>query len=164
MSPLLLAFVLAQDPVSPPAPAPRLDLDHWMNTPNGRSVDPQSYKGKVVLLHIHPSFCCGYEFTQKMAEKVLEKHGHDGLIVIGINSGKYEQEQLDQLAQVTRTSPIRWPLGYDSSGRVMEALYPGEELRYSFSFIDRRGLLRKFKLRQLDDVYGLADRLVAERP
>ena len=158
---LALILALVQDPVGSVAKAPELKLDHWKNT-DGRIVSLRDYRGKVVLLHVSPGLCCGYDFSAKIAKKALEKFGSKGLVVVGV-TGPWDADFPRQWAEVQSSVKITWPVGFDSSGQTVSKIYPGDEVQYSFCFVDRKGNLRKFKLSKLEDVYPLAEQLVAEK-
>ena len=127
-------------------------------------VDVKSLKGKVVLVHFSPSFCCGYDFTAKMVHKALQRYGSQGLTAFGVVSGTLDAEQIKIWNEVRPQVPVSWPVGVDNDGMTRKALFPKVgEVEYSFCFIDRQGRLRKFAFKKLDDMFPVAEKLLAER-
>jgi len=163
---MLCAYLLAQtrlpEPVEPPRTFPTVRASTWMD--GAAPFDIRSVRGKVVLVHFTPTFCCGYDYAAKMVHQALVRFGDKGLTAFGVFSGTLDSEQAKIWTEVKPEVPVTWPVLVDQDGATAKALFPGEgEVRYSFSFIDRKGKYRKFKFQKLDEVFPVAESLLAER-
>jgi hypothetical protein len=97
------------------------------------------------------------------AKALVGRYGRQGLAAVGIHTGKFTDTALQEWREVNKGNKYTWPVGFDANEKVTKLIYPGEETRYSYCFIDRKGNLRKFALRSLDDVEPLAKKLLDEK-
>ncbi|MBS1714343.1 MAG: redoxin domain-containing protein [Armatimonadetes bacterium] len=164
---MLTTLVLAAQarplvPAGPPVPFPVLRAESWMGAADPFNV--RNAKGKVVLVHFTPTFCCGYDHAAKLVRQALDRYGRKGLTAFGVFSGTLDGEQTRIWTDVQRHVPVNWPVMVDKDGATTKALFPTEgEVQYSFSFIDRKGSYRKFRFEKLDDVFPAIEKLLAER-
>lgn len=157
ISVLIAAMTLAQVSQTPPP----LQVERWLNT--SHPVKWSDYKGKVVVIHSSPGFCCGYDFSAALLKKTLE-HYLGQVAVVGVSYVEFNKEQKEIWDEVKTRVKIDWPVALDENGKYIERLFPDENMpRWSYVFIDRKGHRRDIKLERLNQVEEIVKKLVAEK-
>ena len=105
---LLSLVVLAEDAKKPAGP-----LDFTVKDIKGSDTDLAQYKGKVVLI-VNTATKCGLKAQIGTLEKVNQKFGKDGLVVLGFPSADFGGQELDDNAKIaevcTNTYKVTYPL------------------------------------------------------
>jgi len=157
LSVLVAAAVLAQLPQTPPP----LEVAHWLNT--SHPVKWSDYKGKVVVVHTYPGFCCGYDFSAKILKKTVDKYPGK-VAVVGVCYTEFDNEQKKIWEEVKTQVKVDWPIALDEDGKFTERLFPQNDMpRWSYVFIDGKGHRRDIKLERLEQVDEIVKKLVAEK-
>jgi glutathione peroxidase len=88
-------------------------LHFSMKSLDGKDVDLAKYQGKVVLV-VNVASRCGYTPQYEALEKLHEKYGKDGLVVLGVPAnefGKQEPGTNEQIADFCRsTYNVQFPM------------------------------------------------------
>jgi len=110
----------------------------------GRAVDIESYRGKVVVLNLWASWCGPCRSEIPGLSRIQRELGDEGLVVLGVNVEQLsaseirrasEQLKIDYLVVVPET-----PLALNGN-RLSAGMRAGDVLPYSW-LIDRQGRIR----------------------
>jgi glutathione peroxidase len=67
-------------------------LNFKMKSLDGKDVDLSQYQGKVVLI-VNVASKCGYTKQYKGLEKLYEKYGKDGLVILGVPANEFKKQE-----------------------------------------------------------------------
>ena len=155
-------------PLHSAPPAPALQVDAWLNTPESLSLE--QLRGNVVMLHAFQMLCPGcLSHGLPQAERVHRLFRNDGLVVIGLHTVFEHHEVMTPDALRVFNHEYRWsfPIGIDHPmGTSIPATMRAYHLEGTPSvvLIDRQGHIRLQQLGHIDDLLlGRAiGRLLAE--
>jgi len=150
-------------------PAPPLQVDHWLHTPDPIMLD--QLRGKVVMLHAFQMLCPGcIAHGLPQAQRVHRAFRNDGVAVIGLHTVFEHHAVTGPDALRAFVHEYRWsfPIGIDraveggSIPMTMRAYHL--EGTPSVVLLDRLGRIRLQHLGQIDDLIlgGLIGRLLSE--
>lgn len=159
---------MTEFPVHSAPPAPALQVDTWLNTPEPLVLE--ALRGKVVMLHAFQMLCPGcLSHGLPQAERVHRLFRNDGLVVIGLHTVFEHHDVMSPEALRVFLHEYRWsfPIGID---RTMGENLPATMRAYhlegtpSVVLLDRTGRIRLQQLGHIDDLLlGRAiGRLMAE--
>jgi glutathione peroxidase len=98
---LALAGVASAAPIPEGGKKVNGPLDYKMRGIDGKDVDLSKYKGKVVLL-VNVASECGYTPQYKGLQELYEQYGKDGLVVIGVPSNDFGQQEPGSNADILK--------------------------------------------------------------
>jgi len=110
----------------------------------GRAVDIESYRGKVVVLNLWASWCGPCRSEIPGLSRVQRDLGDEGLVVLGVN---VEQMSPSEIGRVSKQLRIDYPVVVPETplalngNRLSAGLRAGDVLPYSW-LIDRQGRVR----------------------
>jgi len=88
-------------------------LNFKMKTLDGKETDLSQYQGKVVLI-VNVASQCGYTPQYEGLEKLYEKYGKDGLVVIGVPANEFGAQEPGTDAEIARfctdTYKVKFPM------------------------------------------------------
>lgn len=132
-------------------------LDLKFSAIDGRAVDVQSMKGKVVLVDFWATWCgpCLEELPNvKAAYQKLQAKGFE---IVGISLDRKK----DDLTKMIADEKIPWPQFFDDSGEGNRFAQQFEvESIPTMWLVDKKGLLRDLNARE--DLAGKVEKLLAE--
>jgi hypothetical protein len=139
------------------APAELTPLSHvsawWMTTKTPKWDD---YRGKVLIVHTYPSFCCGWDQSVKLVRGVLDKWpGRVAALTINYGTLSNHRSEFDEARKGIK---IDWPVGVDPESQFADKFFPGESVRYTFTLIDKKG---NRSLKVIEDMDKLAENVEA---
>jgi glutathione peroxidase len=88
----VLAFALSATAADKEKPKVSGPLDFKMKSIDGKEVDLNQYKGKVVLL-VNVASRCGYTPQYEGLQKLYDKHSKDGLVIIGVPANEFGKQE-----------------------------------------------------------------------
>jgi len=110
----------------------------------GRAVDIESYRGKVVVLNLWASWCGPCRSEIPGLRRIQSELGDEGLVVLGVN---VEQLSPSEIGRVSEQLKIDYPVVVPETplelngNRLSPGLRAGDVLPYSW-LIDRQGRIR----------------------
>jgi cytochrome c biogenesis protein CcmG, thiol:disulfide interchange protein DsbE len=118
----------------------KLAPNFTLKTLDGKEVSLADYAGKPVLINVWATWCppCRDEMTAIQA--AYEKHGSQGLVVLGINLSM--QDTRTDVDAFVKELKLTFPILLDETGSVSSAQYGVHALPVSF-FIDTRGVIQR---------------------
>jgi glutathione peroxidase len=84
----------------------------------GKEVDLGQYKGKVVVL-VNVASECGYTPQYKGLQALHEKHGKDGVVVIGIPSNEFGGQEPGTNADIKKFCETNYKVTFPMMGKVV---------------------------------------------
>ena len=131
-------------------------LDLKFKAVDGRDVDVQGMKGKVVLVDFWATWCgpCMKELPNVKA--AYEKLHGKGFEIVGIS---FDQDQ-DKLTSVVEREKMVWPQHFESGGQNKFGQEFGISGIPTMWLVDKKGNLRDLNAR--DDLAGKVEKLLAE--
>lgn len=119
-----------------------------LTTLDGKSIDPASLRGKVIVISYFASYCpfCANEAPklQKLYSKNMDK-----LIVIGVNVETKDPQQKEKAQQWVRKYQLTHPVTTDFPA-LERALGKRQGLPINYVF-DKRGMLRRVDVGEIFD-------------
>jgi peroxiredoxin len=111
-------------------PAPTLDGQSWLNTPEGLELD--KLRGKVVLLDFWGAWCGPCVEKLPRSEELYQKYKDRGLVVIGVHSAN----NAEKLQAILEEKKITFPVVHD---RGPTAEHYGIDAWPTYFLIDKAG-------------------------
>jgi peroxiredoxin len=133
---ILLALALAQ--AGEPRPASQVSIP----LPDGKKINLQQYRGKVVLFVIFSLTCPDCIENLQMINKVQKDFGPQGFQAIG---GAGDDNAQHQIGPFTQRYKINFPIGYLTKEQMIALADIGKERRPIapiFLFIDKKNTVR----------------------
>jgi len=93
-------------------------LEFKLEDINGKDVELSKYKGKVVLL-VNVASECGYTPQYKGLQEIFEKHGKDGLVVIGIPSNEFGRQEPGNNQQILKFCESNYKVTFPLMAKVV---------------------------------------------
>ena len=131
-------------------------LDVKFKAIDGREVDVQAMKGKVVLLDFWATWCAPCMKELPNVKAAYEKLHPKGFEIVGIS---FDQDQ-DKLESVVEREKMAWPQHFDPSGQNKFGQQFGITGIPTMWLVDKRGNLRDLNARE--DLAGKVEKLLAE--
>jgi glutathione peroxidase len=92
-------------------------LDFTLKGIDDKDVDLAKYKGKVVLL-VNVASECGYTPQYKGLQELYEKHGKDGLVVIGVPSNDFGKQEPGTNADILKFCTTNYKVTFQMMAKV----------------------------------------------
>jgi glutathione peroxidase len=108
------AAVRAEDKEKKPSSA----LDFTMKGIDGKDVDLSQYKGKVVLI-VNVASKCGFTKQYKGLQKLYEKYGKDGLVVIGVPANQFGNQEPGTDADIAEFCTSKYSVTFPMMSKVV---------------------------------------------
>lgn len=128
----IAAGALAEEPAERRAAAPSFALKDL----NGKRVQLDAYKGKVVVVNFWATWCAPCLQELPFLEQYYKRYAKDGLVVLAIATDG--PETAARIRTVVRRKRWSMPVLHDAAGSVVASLNPRGTNPYTL-FIDRRG-------------------------
>lgn len=131
-------------------PAPALTgVTGWLNTPDGKPLDPESVRGKVILIDFWAYSCINCQRAIPHAIDWYNRYRDNGLLVIGVHTPEYAFERVPAnvasgAADLHITYPIALDNDYATWNNFQNLYWPAEYL------IDANGQVRHTKFGEGD--------------
>jgi glutathione peroxidase len=93
-------------------------LEFKLEDIQGKEVELSKYKGKVILL-VNVASECGYTGQYKGLQEIYEKHGKDGLVVIGIPSNEFGKQEPGTNAQILKFCESTYKVTFPMMAKVV---------------------------------------------
>ncbi|MGL6072589.1 MAG: glutathione peroxidase [Fimbriiglobus sp.] len=93
-------------------------LQYKLKDINDKEVDLAQYKGKVVLL-VNVASECGYTKQYKGLQELHEKHGKDGVVVIGIPSNEFGGQEPGTNADIKKFCETNYKVTFPMMAKVV---------------------------------------------
>jgi thiol-disulfide isomerase/thioredoxin len=141
-------------------PAPGLTgITEWLNTPDGKPLDPASVRGKVVLIDFWAYSCINCQRAIPHVVDWYNRYRDSGLVVIGVHTPEYAFERVaGNVASGAAGLHIDYPIALDNDYATWNAFnnmyWPAEYL------IDANGTLRHTKFGEGD--YDGTEKLIRQ--
>lgn len=84
----------------------------------GKEVELSKFKGKVVLL-VNVASECGYTSQYKGLQELFEKHGKDGLVVVGVPSNEFGKQEPGSNAQILKFCETNYKVTFPMMAKVV---------------------------------------------
>jgi thiol-disulfide isomerase/thioredoxin len=123
---------------------------------DGREIDVQAMKGKVVLVDFWATWCAPCMKELPNVKAAYEKLKGKGFEIVGIS---FDQDQ-DKLEAVVQREKMTWPQHFDSSGQNKFGQEFGITGIPTMWLVDKKGNLRDLNARE--DLAGKVEKLLAE--
>ena len=123
---------------------------------DGRQVDLQAMKGKVVLVDFWATWCAPCMKELPNVKAAYEKLKGKGFEIVGIS---FDQDQ-DKLESVVEREKMTWPQHFDTSGQNKFGQEFGITGIPTMWLVDKKGNLRDLNARE--DLAGKVEKLLAE--
>ncbi|RAU96958.1 cytochrome c biogenesis protein DipZ [Mycobacterium colombiense] len=139
-------------------PAPALTgLTGWLNTPDGKPLDPASVRGKVILIDFWAYSCINCQRAIPHVIDWYNRYRDNGLLVIGVHTPEYAFERVPAnvasgAADLHITYPIALDNDYATWNNFGNLYWPAEYL------IDANGQVRHTKFGEGD--YNGTEKLI----
>ncbi len=116
---LLLGGPLAPSPAADPGDkAVPAALNFTMTDIAGKPVELSKYRGKVVLL-VNVASQCGYTPQYAGLQKLYEKYGKDGLVVIGVPANEFGGQEPGTDAEIKQFCTTRYHVTFPMMSKVV---------------------------------------------
>jgi len=116
------------------ASLPKLAVTDWVNV-EGQAPLLTDLKGKPIVIEFWATWCPPCLTLIPHMNDLYKKHAEDGLVVLTIHSSSGAQKKV--VERFAKRYKITYPIGLDTTGRVMRA-YGIREIPHAF-VIDRAG-------------------------
>jgi cytochrome c biogenesis protein CcdA/thiol-disulfide isomerase/thioredoxin len=148
--------------LQPCGPAPDLTgITGWLNTPDGKPLDPASVRGKVILIDFWAYSCINCQRAIPHVIDWYNRYRDSGFLVIGVHTPEYAFERVPAnvasgAADLHITYPIALDNDYATWNNFQNLYWPAEYL------IDTNGQVRhsKFGEGDYDDTENLIRKLL----
>jgi cytochrome c biogenesis protein CcdA/thiol-disulfide isomerase/thioredoxin len=141
-------------------PAPAVTgITEWLNTPDGKPLDPASVWGKVVLIDFWAYSCINCQRAIPHVVDWYNRYRDDGFMVIGVHTPEYAFERVpDNVASGAAALHITYPIALDNDyatwNNYQNLYWPAEYL------IDANGAVRHTKFGEGD--YDGTEKLIRQ--
>jgi cytochrome c biogenesis protein CcdA/thiol-disulfide isomerase/thioredoxin len=134
-------------------------ITDWLNTPNGKPLDPASLRGKVVLVDFWAYSCINCQRAIPHLVDWYDRYRDSGLVVIGVHTPEYAFERVSgNVASGAAGLHIDYPIALDTDYATWNAFnnmyWPAEYL------IDANGAIRHTKFGEGD--YDGTEKLIRQ--
>ncbi|OBA63903.1 thiol:disulfide interchange protein [Mycobacterium sp. 1100029.7] len=131
----------------------------WLNTPDGKPLDPAALRGKVVLIDFWAYSCINCQRAIPHLVDWYNRYRDSGLVVIGVHTPEYAFERVpDNVASGAAGLHIDYPIALDNDYATWNAFnnmyWPAEYL------IDANGTIRHTKFGEGD--YDATEKLIRQ--
>jgi glutathione peroxidase len=93
-------------------------LNFKMNDIAGKPVELSQFQGKVVLL-VNVASKCGYTPQYQGLEKLYEKYGKDGLVVIGVPANEFGKQEPGSNAEIKQFCTANYNVTFPMMSKVV---------------------------------------------
>jgi glutathione peroxidase len=93
-------------------------LNFTMNDIAGQPVKLSQYQGKVVMF-VNVASKCGYTPQYKGLEKLYEKYGKDGLVVIGVPANEFGRQEPGTDAEIKEFCTAKYSVTFPMMSKVV---------------------------------------------
>jgi cytochrome c biogenesis protein CcdA/thiol-disulfide isomerase/thioredoxin len=141
-------------------PAPALaGITGWLNTPDGKPLDPASVRGKVILIDFWAYSCINCQRAIPHVTDWYNRYRDSGFLVIGVHTPEYAFERVPaNVASGAADLHISYPIALDNDyatwNNYQNLYWPAEYL------IDAEGQVRHTKFGESD--YEGTEKLIRE--
>ena len=95
-------------PIKPGTPMPPMEMDGWLNLPEGESFDPA---GKIVVVDLWATWCPPCRVEMPRLAEVAKRYRPLGVEFVGLTSET--EHDLPQMQEFIADTPgFDWPVGY----------------------------------------------------
>jgi thiol-disulfide isomerase/thioredoxin len=95
-------------PIEPGTPMPPMEMDGWLNLPEGESFDPA---GKIVVVDLWATWCPPCRAEMPRLAEVAKRYRPLGVEFVGLTSET--ERDLPQIEEFIADTPgFDWPVGY----------------------------------------------------
>lgn len=92
-------------------------LQHKMKALDGEEVELAKYAGKVILL-VNTASECGYTPQYEGLQKLHEKYGEDGLVVLGVPCNQFGQQEPGSEKEIAKFCTDNYKVTFDMLAKV----------------------------------------------
>lgn len=135
---------------------PRIDLPDQ----KGARVELDKLRGKLVIVDFWASWCAPCREEMPALDKLYEKYGKQGLVVVAVNIDRSEKKMRSAL----KSMPVSFPVVHDK-GLKLASQYEPSVMPSSY-FIGRGGRVeyihRGFRKKDLPEIEAQVQKLLAE--
>lgn len=103
---------------------------------DGKKIDRKSLAGKVVIIDFWATWCAPCKEELPVLQRLYEKYGKDGLVVVGISVDKEAKNVRSFVKKLKLTFPVAHDADHAVSGRYEPATMPSSYV------VDRKGVVR----------------------
>jgi glutathione peroxidase len=93
-------------------------LNFKMKTLDGKDVDLSKYQGKVVMF-VNVASKCGYTPQYEQLEKMHEKYGKDGLVIVGVPANEFGAQEPGSNEEIAKFCEATYNVKFDMLGKVV---------------------------------------------
>jgi glutathione peroxidase len=115
-------------------------LNFQMNDIAGKPVELSQYQGKVVLL-VNVASKCGYTPQYQGLEKLYEKYGKDGLVVIGVPANEFGKQEPGSDAEIKQFCTANYNVTFPMMSKVV---VKGKDICPLYQFLTSKDTDPKF--------------------
>lgn len=153
---MISSFVLAQAVLIAQERPSLSDMKTWWQV--SKAPKWEDYKGKVVIFHTYPSFCCGWHESMVAVKKELERHPKDVRAISFVYGFMATREAFNEEAKNLK---ISWPIGVDADESFAKKFFPNDMPRYTFTLFDRKGKRLDVVVSSFDQLGKEVDKILA---
>ena len=131
----------------------------WLNTPDGKALNLEDLRGKVVLLDFWTYSCINCQRTFPYETAWYDKYKDDGLVIIGVHTPEFAFEKVESnVAAAIKRYGINYPVALDNDYATWNAW----DQRYwpAHYLIDQSGTVRQVHWGEGD--YGETEKLIQQ--
>ena len=121
MRPFAIALILASTIIAPAFGQEKKQmtaLDFKMKSIDGKELDLAGFKGKVVLF-VNVASECGYTDQYVGLQKLHESMGKDGLVIVGVPSNEFGNQEPGTDAQIKKFCETRYKVAFPMLAKVV---------------------------------------------
>jgi len=115
-------------------------LNFKMNDIAGKPMELSQYQGKVVLL-VNVASKCGYTPQYEGLEKLYEKYGKDGLVVIGVPANEFGKQEPGSDAEIKQFCTANYNVTFPMMSKVV---VKGKDICPLYQFLTSKDTDPKF--------------------
>jgi glutathione peroxidase len=114
----VLAFAFSATAADSEKPKVSGPLEFKMKGIDGKEVDLNQYKGKVVLF-VNVASRCGYTPQYEGLQKLYDKHSKDGLVVIGVPANEFGKQEPGTNEDIAKFCESNYKVTFPMMGKVV---------------------------------------------